>query len=93
MTSFWIPIAKAIRFPKVIFGNSKSADLLRRILNEYHPEENALATRVQPDKGQALKESFPTPTTIRFPNPSYSNVVNSMTRTLDRHSKPTAVPI
>lgn len=51
---------KRLGFPEVIFGNSKSADLLRRILNKYHSKgENALATRVQPDKVQALKESFP----------------------------------
>ena len=51
---------KRLGFPEVIFGNSKSADLLRRILNEYHSKgENSLATRVQPDKGQAVKESFP----------------------------------
>ena len=74
---------KRLGIPEVIFGNSKSADLLRRILNEYHSRgENALATRVQPDKGQALKESFPDAHYVRFPNPSYSNVVNSMTRTL-----------
>ena len=38
---------KRLGFPEVIFGNSKSVELLRRILKEYHSKgENALATRV-----------------------------------------------
>ncbi len=47
-------------FPEVVYGSSKSTDLLRRILNEYQSKgRNALATRVQPEKGQALQEHFP----------------------------------
>ncbi len=46
-------------FPEVVYGSSKSTDLLRRILNEYQSKgRNALATRVQPEKGQALLEHF-----------------------------------
>lgn len=47
-------------FPEVVYGSSKSAELLRKILNEYHSKgRNALATRVQPEKGQELLEHFP----------------------------------
>lgn len=47
-------------FPEVVYGSSKSTDLLRRILTEYQSKSrNALATRVQPEKGQALLENFP----------------------------------
>lgn len=47
-------------FPEVVYGSSKSVGLLERILNEYHSKgRNALATRVQPEKGQRLLESFP----------------------------------
>ena len=47
-------------FPEVVYGSSKSVDLLRRILNEYQTQSrNALATRVQPEKGQALLKYFP----------------------------------
>ncbi len=46
-------------FPEVVYGSSKSTDLLRRILNEYQSKgRNALATRVQPEKGQTLLEHF-----------------------------------
>ncbi len=47
-------------FPEVVYGKSKSAELLGRILSEYHSNgRNALATRVQPEKGQALLAQFP----------------------------------
>ncbi len=47
-------------FPEVVYGSSKSAELLRRILDEYQSKSrNALATRVQPEKGQTLLEHFP----------------------------------
>lgn len=51
---------KRLGFPEVVYGSSKSTELLRKILNEYHSKSrNALATRVQPEKGQALLKHFP----------------------------------
>lgn len=47
-------------FPEVVYGRDKSADLLKSILDEYQKQgKNALASRVQEEKGQALLEVFP----------------------------------
>lgn len=47
-------------FPEVIYGKSKSVALLRQILSDYRKENrNALASRLQPEKGKALLEEFP----------------------------------
>ncbi len=47
-------------FPEVIYGKSKSVALLRRILGDYRQENrNALASRLQPEKGEALLHEFP----------------------------------
>lgn len=47
-------------FPEVIYGKSKSVALLRRILRDYQQENrNALASRLQPEKGEALLRHFP----------------------------------
>lgn len=47
-------------FPEVVYGRDKSTDLLRSILSEYQEQgKNALASRVQEEKGQALLETFP----------------------------------
>jgi|ETNmetMinimDraft_22_1059887.scaffolds.fasta_scaffold00027_34 NCAIR mutase (PurE)-related protein len=46
-------------FPEVIYGESKSIELLEAILqSRMEKGENALATRVQPDKGASLLERF-----------------------------------
>jgi len=51
---------RRLGFPEVIFGEGKSTSLLCSILDEYARKgENALATRVQTDKGEALLEAFP----------------------------------
>ena len=47
-------------FPEVVYGKSKSVALLTRILRDYQKENrNALATRLQPEKGEALLNEFP----------------------------------
>lgn len=47
-------------FPEVIFGASKPLPVLIEILQAYlDKSQNALVTKVQPDKGLALKERFP----------------------------------
>ena len=46
-------------FPEVIYGKSKSVALLRQILSDYEKENrNALASRLQPEKGEALQKTF-----------------------------------
>ena len=70
-------------FPEVVYGSSKSVDLLRRILNEYQTQSrNALATRVQPEKGQALLEYFPMLTTTQYPSAFCYRPMISTTRML-----------
>lgn len=47
-------------FPEVIFGASKPLEVLKKILQAYQDKGcNALATKVQKDKGEALKSLFP----------------------------------
>jgi pyridinium-3,5-biscarboxylic acid mononucleotide synthase len=47
-------------FPEVVYGQSKSVGLLTQILNDYHSQgKNALASRVQSEKGEALLKVFP----------------------------------
>jgi NCAIR mutase (PurE)-related protein len=47
-------------FPEVVYGQSKSIELLTNILSEYQAEgKNALASRLQTEKGEALLEQFP----------------------------------
>ncbi|MBC9889417.1 MAG: nickel pincer cofactor biosynthesis protein LarB [Opitutae bacterium] len=47
-------------FPEVIYGKSKSVALLGQILRDYQQENrNALASRLQPEKGEALLNEFP----------------------------------
>ncbi|MCG8478814.1 MAG: nickel pincer cofactor biosynthesis protein LarB [Spirochaetales bacterium] len=47
-------------FPEVVYGAGKSAELLRSILREYASvEQNALATRVEPEKAAILLKAFP----------------------------------
>ncbi len=58
-------------FPEVIFGATKSAEMLTRILSDYQSMgRNALATRVQPEKKDALLKHFPDaeydPTSMSF---------------------------
>lgn len=46
-------------FPEVIYGASKSLSVLTDILESYQSRGlNALATKVQPEKGRALSECF-----------------------------------
>ncbi|MCZ6674322.1 MAG: nickel pincer cofactor biosynthesis protein LarB [Verrucomicrobia bacterium] len=46
-------------FPEVIYGQTKSVELLTKILRDYQKEgRNALASRLQPEKGEALLEEF-----------------------------------
>ena len=47
-------------FPEVVYGQTKSAELLKSILSEYQSQgKNALVSRVQPEKGETLLEGFP----------------------------------
>lgn len=47
-------------FPEVIYGAAKPVELLTRILGEYQSKsQNALITKLQQDKGEALLEQFP----------------------------------
>ena len=47
-------------FPEVVYGQTKSAELLKSILSEYQSQgKNALVSRVQPEKGATLLEAFP----------------------------------
>ena len=47
-------------FPEVVYGQDKSTELLKSILSEYQEQgKNALVSRVQPEKGEALLEKFP----------------------------------
>ena len=47
-------------FPEVVYGRDKSTELLKSILAEYQTQgKNALASRVQAEKGEALLEEFP----------------------------------
>lgn len=47
-------------FPEVIYGASKPLEVLRDILQAYADRgENALATKTQPEKGEALQAAFP----------------------------------
>jgi len=55
--------SRRIGFPEVIYGAGKPVELLQSILNEYASAgENALATKVQPEKGEALLKAFPSAT-------------------------------
>ncbi len=47
-------------FPEVVYGQTKSAELLKSILSEYQSQgKNALVSRVQSEKGATLLEAFP----------------------------------
>ncbi|QXD23990.1 nickel pincer cofactor biosynthesis protein LarB [Opitutia bacterium ISCC 51] len=47
-------------FPEVVYGETKSAGLLKSILGEYQEQgKNALASRLQPEKGKELLAVFP----------------------------------
>ncbi len=47
-------------FPEVVYGATKSVDLLKSILGEYQSTgRNALATRVQVEKAESLRRHFP----------------------------------
>ena len=47
-------------FPEVVYGQTKSIELLTKILGDYQEQgKNALASRLQPEKGEALLQSFP----------------------------------
>jgi len=47
-------------FPEVVYGQSKSVEMLTSILSDYQAEgKNALASRLQPEKGEALLKKFP----------------------------------
>ena len=47
-------------FPEVVYGQTKSVKLLTNILGEYQAEgKNALASRLQTEKGEALLKAFP----------------------------------
>lgn len=51
--------SERLGFPEVIYGASKSLPVLIEILQSYQSKGlNALATKVQPDKGEALKSQF-----------------------------------
>lgn len=46
-------------FPEVVYGQTKSVELLINILSEYRRQDkNALASRLQPEKGAALLKEF-----------------------------------
>ena len=47
-------------FPEVVYGQAKSVELLTKILGDYAADgKNALASRLQREKGEALLEKFP----------------------------------
>ena len=47
-------------FPEVVYGQTKSVELLTHILQDYQQQgKNALASRLQPEKGEALLKEFP----------------------------------
>lgn len=47
-------------FPEVVYGQSKSVELLSKILGDYVADgKNALASRIQPEKGESLLKIFP----------------------------------
>jgi len=47
-------------FPEVVYGQTKSVQLLTHILRDYQKQgKNALASRLQPEKGEALLKEFP----------------------------------
>lgn len=47
-------------FPEVVYGLSKPVELLAKILGDYHSQgQNALVSRVQPEKGEELLKLFP----------------------------------
>lgn len=47
-------------FPEVVYGQTKSVELLTKILGDYEQAgKNALASRLQPEKGIALLKTFP----------------------------------
>ena len=47
-------------FPEVVYGQTKSVELLTKILSDYQEQgKNALASRLQPEKGEALLRTFP----------------------------------
>jgi len=47
-------------FPEVVYGQTKSVELLSKILKDYEQQgSNALASRLQPEKGEALLKEFP----------------------------------
>ena len=47
-------------FPEVVYGQTKPVELLKQILDEYHQQDkNCLASRLQPEKGEALLKEFP----------------------------------
>ena len=51
---------RRLGFPEAIFGASKTLAVLIEILQVYrNREENALATKVQPEKGRELLQRFP----------------------------------
>lgn len=46
-------------FPEVVYGQTKSIELLTQILTDYEEQgKNALASRLQPEKGEALLNRF-----------------------------------
>jgi pyridinium-3,5-biscarboxylic acid mononucleotide synthase len=46
-------------FPEVVYGQTKSVELLTKILGDYEQAgKNALASRLQPEKGNALLKTF-----------------------------------
>ncbi len=47
-------------FPEVVYGAAKPVELLANILSEYQAKgQNALITKLQSDKGEALLKQFP----------------------------------
>ncbi|MCB1123011.1 MAG: nickel pincer cofactor biosynthesis protein LarB [Verrucomicrobiae bacterium] len=47
-------------FPEVVYGQTKSVELLTKILGDYRKQnKNALASRLQTEKGAALLNEFP----------------------------------
>ena len=47
-------------FPEVVYGQTKPVELLTSILGDYHSQgKNALASRLQSEKGAALLQAFP----------------------------------
>tara|TARA_B100001123_G_scaffold441464_1_gene582690 strand:+ start:3752 stop:4411 length:660 start_codon:yes stop_codon:yes gene_type:complete len=46
-------------FPEVVYGQAKSVELLTSILQDYESQgKNALASRIQPEKGEVLLQKF-----------------------------------